>query len=141
MPVEIEVYQKELPAEIVEDLQRIYIDTPGYADAQLVLDDLQSRLAQGDRYYAGRFNGHYICGALVSSEGSDRRMRYLAVHPATRGRGVAERLVDAIRQQELERGPGYLLTGFNVDDEQLATILKAMGFIPHGEARVYRCQL
>ncbi len=142
MPVEVEVYQKELPPAIAEDLRRIYIDTPGYADAQTVLADLQKRLSErGDRYYAGRFNGHWICGALVGDQGEDRVMRYLAVHPATRGRGVAERLVEEIRQQELERGAGYLVTGFPVDDAALAAILRAMGFIAHGETGIYRCQL
>ncbi|NNM52947.1 MAG: acetyl-CoA sensor PanZ family protein [Pseudomonadales bacterium] len=140
MPVEIQEFHRVLPGEVREQLHKVYVDMPASKDADNVIANIEQSLQTGARYYAGLFNGRWICGVLVSGDLQDRNMSYLAVHPATRGRGVAERLVNEVRALEGQRGSGYLSTEFDVTDADLVSIFEAIGFIAH-EGGLYRCQL
>ncbi len=140
MPVEIQEFRRVLPDDVQEQLHKVYIDMPASKDADDVIANVERALQAGGRYYAGLFNGRWICGVLVSGDQQERSMSYLAVHPATRGRGVAERLVDEVRALEGQRGPGYLNTTFDCADADLVSIFEAIGFIAH-EGGVYRCQI
>lgn len=140
MPVEVREIRKSLPDEVAESLQKVYVDCPGTTSADDALGRIRAGLERGDRFYAGLFNGKWIAGVLVLGQGEERFLRYLAVHPATRGRGVAERLLGEVRRLEAEHGEGYLVSGFDLSQEGLPEMLLAMGFIPHGDDG-YRCQL
>ena len=140
MPVEVREIRRVLPDDVAASLERVYVDCPGMASAEDALGRVRAGLARGDRFYAGLFNGKWIAGVLVVGEGAERFLRYLAVHPATRGRGVAERLIGEVRRLESELGEGYLVSGFDLSQEGLPEMLLAMGFIPHGDDG-YRCQL
>ncbi len=140
MPVEIQEFHKNLPESVAIQLVGVYVDSPEVVQAEQVLEQIRQGLAAGDRYYAGYFNGHYICGVLIHDEVDHRSMRFLAVHPATRGRGVAERLVDEVRRLETLLKPGHLVTQFDTSDHELVSIFLAMGFLPHRDGQ-FRCTL
>lgn len=140
MPVEVFEFHHELPVDVASMLDKVYVDTPGTSGSVEVLQEVEKGLKNGGRYYAGQFNGKWIAGVLVSGLDGERVLRFLAVHPATRGRGVAERLVNEVRRLEAEQGEGYLVTGFDLTQPGVPEMLLALGFIPHEEG-AYRCQL
>lgn len=133
MPVVVERAATPLKPELSAELPRIYTDAPGFVSPEAAAEVVRDAVAHGDTLYTGLFNGHYIAAVLIRGEGETRHLRHLCVHPATRGRGVAERLVAEVRRMEAERGTHWLEADFNVDQEGVKEMLLALGFIPHGE--------
>lgn len=141
MPVVVETASAPLDRELAGELLRIYSDSPDFTAPETAVAVLADALANGDTLYTGVFNQRHIAAVLVRGEGPTRYLRYLGVHPATRGRGVAERLVAEVRRLEAERGTEWLEAGFDLKQEGVPDMLLAMGFIPHGEAGNYRCRV
>lgn len=140
MPVAVEVAASPLAATLADELRRVYVDYPAFASAEAAVAVLQEAVVAGDILYTGLFNKRHIAAVLVRGEGETRHMRYLSVHAATRGRGVAERLVAEVRRLEAERGTQWLEADFDLSQEGVPEMLLALGFIPHGEGN-YRCRL
>ncbi|HEX6592066.1 MAG TPA: acetyl-CoA sensor PanZ family protein [Moraxellaceae bacterium] len=139
MPVAVAAVSAPLSDTLLQDLPRVYADYPVFSP-EAAVEVLQRGLAAGGTLYTGFFNARHIAAVLVVGEGEVRGMRYLSVHPATRGRGVAERLVAEVRRLEAERGSQWLEADFDLAQEGIPDMLLAMGFIPHGEGN-YRCRL
>lgn len=139
MPVLVSVAAAPLSSHIAADLEKVYADSPEFASAAAATQVLADAVSDGDTLYVGVFNGHYIAAVLVRGESETRHMRYLCVHQATRGRGVAERLVEEVRRLELERKTRWLEADFDLTQEGVPEMLLAMGFIPHGQEGHYRC--
>ncbi len=140
MPVAVAAVSAPLAADLLQDLQRVYADYPVFVSPEDALQALQQGLAAGGTLYTGLFNARHIDAVLVVGEGEVRGMRYLSVHLATRGRGVAERLVAEVRRLEAERGAQWLEADFDLSQDGIPEMLLALGFIPHGEDN-YRCRL
>lgn len=140
MPVAVEVAASPLDELLAAELLRVYADYPSFASAEAALAVLKEAVAAGDTLYTGLFNSRHIAAALVRGDGETRHMRYLSVHAATRGRGVAERLVAEVRRLEAARGTRWLEAEFDLTLDGVPGMLLAMGFIPHGEGN-YRCLL
>jgi ribosomal protein S18 acetylase RimI-like enzyme len=140
MPVAVTVAVAPLDAALAGELRRVYADYPAFASAEVAVETLAAAVAAGDTLYTGVFNARHIAAVLVRGEGETRHMRYLSVHVATRGRGVAERLVAEVRRLEAARGVQWLEADFDLTQEGVPDMLLALGFIPHGEGN-YRCRL
>lgn len=138
MPVIVERHTGSLDSTLLEELGRLYTDTPDFANAASAREVLSDAVADGDALYAALFNGKHIAAALLRGEGATRHMQYLAVHPATRGRGVASRLVAEIRRLEAEKGADWVEADFDITQEGIPEMLLSMGFIPHGADGHYR---
>jgi len=138
MPVLVTVAAPPLSPQIAADLGKVYADSPEFSSAAAGVRVLADALSDGDTLYLGVFNGHYIAAVLVRGETETRHMRYLCVHQATRGRGVAERLVEEVRRLELEHSTRWLEADFDLTQEGVPEMLLAMGFIPHGPQGNYR---
>lgn len=138
MPVIVSVAAAPLSSQIAADMEKTYADSPEFASGASARDVLADAVNEGDTLYVGVFNGHYIAAVLVRGEGDSRHMRYLCVHQATRGRGVAERLVAEVRRLEKERGTRWLEADFDLAQEGVPDMLMDLGFIPHGESGIYR---
>lgn len=132
MPVLVERHTTSLDAPLLAELGRLYSDTPDFANAASAQEVLAEAVADGDVLYAGLFNGKHIAAALIRGNGPTRHLHYLAVHPATRGRGVASRLVAEIRRQEGALGADWIEADFDTTQEGIPEMLLSMGFIPHG---------
>ena len=141
MPVLVERATAPLDQALVDELARIYTDSPDFASPQAAQAVLMDAVAAGDVLYAAVFNGRHIAAVLVRGQGATRHLRYLNVHPATRGRGVAARLVEEVRRLEAEKGAEWLEADFDVTREGIPEMLLAMGFIPHGTTGHYRARL
>lgn len=140
MPVAVAAIATPPSPDLLQDLLRVYVDYPVFASPEAALDVLQQGLAAGGTLYTGLFNARHIAAVLVVGEGEVRGMRYLSVHQATRGRGVAERLLAEVRRLEAERGARWLEADFDLSQAGIADMLLALGFIPHGNNN-YRCRL
>jgi GNAT superfamily N-acetyltransferase len=140
MPVVVESAPTPLSPALLAELERIYADSPEFASGAAAAGVLQDAVAAGDCLYLAVFNARHIGAVLVRGEGETRHLRYLCVHVATRGRGVAERLVAEVRRLEAARGGHWLEAGFDLTQEGVPEMLLAMGFIPHGKGN-YRCRI
>lgn len=140
MPVVVETAPSALDPVLADQLARIYADSPEFTSAGAAVDVLRDAVAAGDALYMAVFNARHIGAVLVRGDGPTRHMRYLCVHEATRGRGVAERLVAEVRKREAGRGTYWLEADFDLSQEGVPEMLLAMGFIPHGAGN-YRCRI
>lgn len=140
MPVAIEVAVAPLAPLLESELARVYADYPGTASPAEVLAAVRDELAAGATLYTGVFNARHIAAMLVCGAGETRHMRYLCVHDATRGRGVAERLLAEVRRREAAGGAHWLEADFDLTQDGVPEMLLALGFIPH-EGGNYRCRL
>lgn len=113
-------------ADIEADLARVYADFPGRPPAAC-LDAIRSALTGDGVYYAGFFNGRAVAGALVTGAPDARHIRLIAVRAATRGRGVALRLVDEIARLEQSTGGRSLAVDAG---SEAAAVLRRLGFAP-----------
>jgi GNAT superfamily N-acetyltransferase len=140
MPVAVEIASAPLPEDTAAELARIFEGSPDFASPEAAVAVMRDAVASGDTLYTGVFNNRHIAAVLVRGEGDTRHLRYLTVHPATRGRGVAERLVNEVRRLEAERGTRWLEARFDLTREGVPDLLLALGFIPHNEGD-YRCRV
>ncbi|MDP2227609.1 MAG: acetyl-CoA sensor PanZ family protein [Moraxellaceae bacterium] len=140
MPVAVSLATSPFAPGLQQDLARVYADSPEFSSPEEAATVLEGAVAAGETLYTGLFNGRHIAAVLVRGEGLVRRMRYLCVHDATRGRGVAERLVAEVRRLEAAQGTEWLEADFDLTQEGVPEMLLAMGFIPHGQGN-YRCLL
>lgn len=142
MPLLVERHQTTLPDALRADLAKVYRDSPEFPSGEAAVQALTAALAAPDAVlYTGVFNSRHICGVLASGQPGQRQMRYLCVHPANRGRGLAHRLFDEVRRLEAAAGAQYLEAGFNLQQAGVPEMLLRAGFIPQGEPPVYRCLL
>lgn len=135
MPVVVESVRQQMPEALEAQLLRIYADSPDFESPEAAMATLKGALSEGAVLYTGIFNQRYIAAVLASGTGETRQLRYLCVHPATRGRGVAERLMNETRRLESEAGTAWLEADFNLAQEGIPDMLLALGFIPHGNGR------
>ena len=138
MPVLVERHTAPLDAALITELGRLYQDSPDFSSAASAQAVLHDAVETGDVLYAGLFNGKHIAAALIRGTGPTRHLHYLAVHPATRQRGVAGRLVDEIRRTEAAQGAEWIEADFDTSQEGIPEMLLSMGFIPHGAEGHFR---
>lgn len=129
-------------ADIEDALARVYADFPGLPAAEC-LRAIHAALGAGAVFYGGQFNGKWVAGALVQGEPGRRRLAFLAVHPATRRRGVARRLLAEVARLEARTGSTALEA--RAVDATSEALLRSAGFQPFppgpGESPGLRCPL
>lgn len=113
-------------ADLETDLARVYADFPGRGPEEC-LAAIRAALREGGVFYTGTFNGKQVAGAVVSGPADARRIQLVAVRAATRGRGVAVRLVDEIGRLEKLTGARELTISA---DGEAAGVLTRLGFVP-----------
>ncbi len=74
------------------------------ATVQMPLNNLEQNLAQYTLVYTAEFNTKLIGAIWCTGQGESKTLEYIVVHPANRGRGVAERLVSEATRMEEEKG-------------------------------------
>lgn len=95
MPLTILAHQQIDRPELSEQIAHLYDTSPEFADGHDALQRLNQALAAGDTLYLAMFNEKPI-GAIwarLTDQPDTRLMQYIVVHPANRGRGIAEELV------------------------------------------------
>ena len=104
MPITVHAYTSLENLGIRTQLERLYDTSPEFGDGQDAMQQLEQDLQQYTTVYTAEFNTKIIGAIWSTGQGESRVLEYIVVHPANRGRGVAERLVEEVCRIEEEQG-------------------------------------
>ena len=104
MPITVHAYRSIADSAFAEQIERIYDTSPEFGDGHDALEQLQQQLEQYTTLYTAEFNSKIIGAIWCTGQGSSRLLENVVVHPANRGRGVAERLVEEVCKMEEAQG-------------------------------------
>ena len=104
MPITIHAKTSLENAEVREQLERLYDTSPEFGDGKDAIEQLEQNLAQYTLLYTAEFNTKIIGALWCSGQGESKVLENIVVHPANRGRGVAERLVEEVCKIEEAKG-------------------------------------
>lgn len=100
MPLTIHAYSNVDDSALKEQLERLYETSPEFSDGIEAVEQLSAAMQVDTKIYTAEFNTKVIGAIWVSGQGNERLLQYIVVHPANRGRGIAERLVEQVCQDE-----------------------------------------
>ncbi len=100
MPITVHAHTSLENAEVRSQLERLYDNSPEFGDGQDAVEQLEQHLAQYTTLYTAEFNTKIIGAIWCTGQGESKTLEYIVVHPANRGRGVAERLVSEVCRYE-----------------------------------------
>ena len=100
MPITVHARTSLENAEVRSQLERLYDTSPEFGDGQDAVEQLEQHLAQYTTLYTAEFNTKIIGAIWCTGQGESKTLEYIVVHPANRGRGVAERLVSEVCRYE-----------------------------------------
>lgn len=100
MPITVHAYTSLEKEELRSQLERLYDTSPEFGDGHDAVEQLEQNLAQYTLLYTAEFNTKVIGAIWCSGQGENKTLEYIVVHPANRGRGVAERLVEEVCRME-----------------------------------------
>ena len=104
MPITVHAYTSLEKEELRSQLERLYDTIPEFGDGHDAVEQLEQNLAQYTLLYTAEFNTKVIGAIWCSGQGENKTLEYIVVHPANRGRGVAERLVEEVCRMEEAKG-------------------------------------
>ena len=104
MPITVHAYTSLEKEELRSQLERLYDTSPEFGDGHDAVEQLEQNLAQYTLLYTAEFNTKVIGAIWCSGQGENKTLEYIVVHPANRGRGVAERLVEEVCRMEEAKG-------------------------------------
>ena len=104
MPITVHANTSLENDEVRSQLERLYDTSPEFSDGQDAIEQLEQNLAQYTLVYTAEFNTKLIGALWCTGQGDSRTLENIVVHPANRGRGVAERLVEEACRMEEEKG-------------------------------------
>ncbi|AYA67588.1 GNAT family N-acetyltransferase [Acinetobacter sp. WCHA55] len=104
MPITVHAYTSLEKEELRSQLERLYDTSPEFGDGHDAVEQLEQNLAQYTLLYTAEFNTKVIGALWCSGQGENKTLEYIVVHPANRGRGVAERLVEEVCRMEEAKG-------------------------------------
>jgi N-acetylglutamate synthase-like GNAT family acetyltransferase len=111
MPITVHAITSLENPEVREQLERLYDTSPEFSDGQDAIEQLEQNLAQYTILYTAEFNTKIIAAIWSTGQGESRTLENIVVHPANRGRGVAERLVSEVCRYEEQKGVGRFEPG------------------------------
>ena len=100
MPITVHAYRSLDNLGIRTQLERLYDTSPEFGDGQDAMQQLEQDLQQYTTVYTAEFNTKIIGAIWCTGQGESKTLEYIVVHPANRGRGVAERLVSEVCRYE-----------------------------------------
>ena len=104
MPITVHAITSLENEEVREQLERLYDTSPEFGDGEDAIAQLEQNLQQYTILYTAEFNTKIIGAIWCTGQGESKTLEYVVVHPANRGRGVAERLVAEACRIEEEKG-------------------------------------
>ncbi len=104
MPITVHAKTSLENQEVRDQLERLYDTSPEFGDGKDAVEQLEQNLAQYTLLYTAEFNTKIIGALWCSGQGESKVLENIVVHPANRGRGVAERLVEEVCRIEEEKG-------------------------------------
>ena len=110
MPV-IVTSEQQLSSELQQGLVKLYDSSPEFSHGSEALEKGQDVLASHGAWYVGWFNGKAVAAIMASPSADNRLLHNIVVHPANRGRGIADRLVSEACRLEREQGNTHFIAG------------------------------
>ena len=110
MPVSVTA-EKSLSPELSAGLSKLYASSPEFASGEEAVEEAQRVLGIGGAVYVGWFNGKAVSSIMAWGPDDSRTLRWIVVHPANRGRGIADRLVGEVCRLEREQGRSHFVPG------------------------------
>ncbi|WP_173911788.1 GNAT family N-acetyltransferase [Acinetobacter sp. Marseille-Q1618] len=104
MPINVHTKTSLDSEEVRDQIERLYDTSPEFADGKDAIEQLEQNLTQYTLLYVAEFNTKIIGAIWVTGQGESKTLENIVVHPANRGRGVAERLVTEVCRMEEEKG-------------------------------------
>src|SRR5690606_11169184 len=104
--------------------ERRYDTRPEFSDGAYVMEQLEQNLAQYTSVYSAEFNSKIIGSIWFTEQVESRILENIVVHPANRGRGVAERLVCGVCRMEEQKGVKNFVPGCGAIHRCLANLEK-----------------
>ncbi|MFN3072040.1 GNAT family N-acetyltransferase [Acinetobacter sp. TY2] len=104
MPITVHAKTSLENEEVRNQLERLYDTSPEFGDGKDAVEQLEQNLAQYTLLYTAEFNTKIIGALWCTGQGESKVLENIVVHPANRGRGVAERLVEEVCRIEDEKG-------------------------------------
>ena len=104
MPITVHAYTSLENDEVRNQLKRLYDTSPEFSDGADAIEQLEQNLAQYTLVYTAEFNTKLIGAIWCTGQGESKTLEYIVVHPANRGRGIAERLVSEACRMEEDKG-------------------------------------
>ncbi|NHB56795.1 GNAT family N-acetyltransferase [Acinetobacter shaoyimingii] len=104
MPITVHAITSLENDEVREQLERLYDTSPEFGDGEDAMTQLEQNLHQYTILYTAEFNTKIIGAIWCTGQGDRKTLEYVVVHPANRGRGVAERLVEEVCRMEEAHG-------------------------------------
>ena len=104
MPITVHAYTSLDNEDVRSQLERLYDTSPEFGDGSDAIEQLEQNLSQYTLVYTAEFNTKLIGAIWCTGQGESKTLEYIVVHPANRGRGVAERLVEETCRMEEEKG-------------------------------------
>lgn len=111
MPITVHAYTSIDEEEIRDQLERLYSSSPEFPDGATAIAQLQQALAQYTLLYTAEFNTRIIGAIWCTGTGEEKKLQYIVVHPANRGRGVAERLISEVCRMEEAKNVQHFVPG------------------------------
>jgi GNAT superfamily N-acetyltransferase len=120
MPVTVQAHSQLTDDQVRNQIERIYETSPEFSDGEHALQELDTALGRGDVLYTADFNDKVIAAIWSRGTGDERLLQYVVVHPANRGRGIAEQLLEAVCVAEAEKGVKHFRPGCGAVHRMLA---------------------
>ena len=124
MPITVHAITSLDNIEVREQLERLYDTSPEFSDGQDAIAQLEQNLAQYTLLYTAEFNTKIIGAIWSTGQGESRTLENIVVHPANRGRGVAERLVSEACRMEEGKGVNHFEPGCGAIHRCLSSLEK-----------------
>lgn len=112
MPITIHPYSSLENKEIERQLEQLYMTSPEFSNGIEAVHELKKTIGEQTLLYTAEFNTKIIAAiwCFRDEANSKRILKYIVVHPANRGRGVAQRLISEVCFMEKKHNPHTLFT-------------------------------
>ena len=111
MPITVHAYSDLSDENLRTQLETLYETSPEFSDGTDAVEQLEVAMQKNTLIYTAEFNTKIIGAVWVTGQGQERLVHYIVVHPANRGRGIAERLIDGMCQAEEAKGANIFRPG------------------------------
>ena len=110
MPVIVSAEQ-QLSPELSQHLAKLYDSSPEFSNGEAAIAKANEVLANQGLVYIGWFNNRPVASIMASGAANNRLLHNIVVHPANRGRGIADRLMAETCRLEREKGVTHFVAG------------------------------
>ena len=110
MPVIVSAEQ-QLSPELSQHLAKLYDSSPEFSNGEAAIIKANQVLANQGLVYIGWFNNRPVASIMASGAANNRLLHNIVVHPANRGRGIADRLMAETCRLEREKGAKHFVAG------------------------------